>query len=743
MAIPSSACDPVPEKEARDCVEIGPWRGILIFGVMINRGPSRAPVRPLLLVSQPQNLVPHTPSIQPLRLQPEPRRSLQPAGVRARAQRQWIALGAAPVLGAFLYLGVLTLLRSAPARRALHERAVAELTTRLPGARLEGTVNVDAAFRLVMGPVVLGPPGDRTPLLVVDRVIVQPRLWRLVSGHLEAGAVTLQGVRVQVGGQGERLADLARALRPDKPRTTHSEPGRNAPALPEVAFSGLEVRLEGSSSRRPPVVLGPLDGRIHLDRLGERTHASIATEGPGRGKGAIEVTWGGGSGALQIQLHELGVEALPESLRAGLPFEVRAGTVDLSFEAPNLEALSQGEGRLTLATRNLTVFAEGFAPEPVGPLSLRLAGRVRWDAGARTAALEEAMVALDDAGQAALKVALSVAVRPEPHFDLALRATAVDWTVLAASLPPTLAPPRGAPGLTGILAGALTVAGPVRQPAEWRLEGAVDPSHLVPTQVNRGPDLARPFVYEAHLAHGGTRRVIIGPENPAFVPLGELPNHLVRAVLESEDAGFYGHKGFDLSEVQEALSNGGRLRGASTLTQQLAKNLFLSRDRTLSRKVREAFATVALEVAVGKRRILEIYLNLAEWGDGVNGIGEAALHWFGKDARVLSPKEAAMLATVIPNPVRYEMYRRRGALTPAWEARVGDLLAKLHATGVLDDEGLRAAEAETLTFTASPRSNWAQPDMRIKRVVPVSLTSSPETIPMVPSAHPGEPSRNH
>ncbi|GLH67904.1 transglycosylase domain-containing protein [Geothrix edaphica] len=576
-----------------------------------------------------------------------------------------------------------------------------------------------------MGPVVLDPPGDRPPLLVVDRIAVQPRLWRLVRGHLEAGAVTLQGVHVHAGRQGERFADLARTLRPDKLHMTRPGPGRNVPAPPVVAFSGLEVRFEGSSSRQPrvvpPLVFGPLGGRIHLDRLGERTHASIATVGPGRAEGAIEATWGGGPGALQIRLHGLGAEALPESLRATLPLEIRAGTVDLSFEAPHLETLSQGEGQLTFVTRNLAVFAERLAPEPVGSLSLKVAGLVRWDAGARTVALVEATAALDDAGRAALKVALSVAARPEPHFELALRATAVDWTVLTAALPPTLAPPRGAPGLTGILAGALTVAGPLGQPAEWRLEGEVDPSHLKPAPANNGPDLARPFVYEAHLTRGGTRRVTIGPENPAFVPLGELPNHLVRAVLESEDAGFYGHKGFDLSEVQEALSNGGRLRGASTLTQQLAKNLFLSRDRTLSRKVREALATVALEVAVGKRRILEVYLNLAEWGDGVNGIGEAAQHWFGKDARTLSTKEAALLATVIPNPVRYEMYRRRGALTPAWEARVGDLLAKLHATGVLDDEGLRAAEAETLIFTTSPGSNRAQPDLRFKPVVPVRL----------------------
>jgi membrane peptidoglycan carboxypeptidase len=319
-----------------------------------------------------------------------------------------------------------------------------------------------------------------------------------------------------------------------------------------------------------------------------------------------------------------------------------------------------------------------------------------------------------------MKVMLSVAALPEPHFKLGLHATGLDWKVLAASLPPALAPPNAAPGLTGTLTGSLTLAGPLHEPAEWRLDGEVDPGHLAPAPAEGGSDLAHPFVYEAHLTRGGTRSVAIGPENPAFVPLSELPNHLVRAVLESEDAGFFGHKGFDLSEVQEALSNGGRLRGASTLTQQLAKNLFLSRDRTLSRKIREALATIALEVAVGKRRILEIYLNLVEWGDGVYGIGEAAQHWFGKDARALSPKESVMLATVIPNPVRYEMYRRRGALTPAWEARVGDLLAKLHTTGVLDDEAMRAAEAETLTFITKPPSNRAQPDQWPEHGVPAS-----------------------
>jgi len=198
--------------------------------------------------------------------------------------------------------------------------------------------------------------------------------------------------------------------------------------------------------------------------------------------------------------------------------------------------------------------------------------------------------------------------------------------------------------------------------------------------------------------------VVVGPANPAFVALSSLPPHVWRAVVLSEDAGFFSHHGFDVREMQEALARPGahgRLRGASTLTQQLAKNLFLSPERTLARKVREALATIALEGSASKRRLLEIYLTIAEWGPGVNGIGEAAHHWFGKEARDLSPKEAAFLATVIPNPVRYELYRRRGGLTERWDERVRDLLLKLRAADVLTDEEFFEAWYAPLGFRRS------------------------------------------
>lgn len=623
------------------------------------------------------------------------------AGWSAR-QRLWAALGTILVLLGLWYLGALQVLRSAPVRRALQQRAISALAARLPAARLEGEATVDALFRPVLRGLVLPSTEDGQPLLRVDRITVQPRPLRMLQGHLEAGKLILQGVQVLGGKRGERLEQLAQALRPKAPGPGGDDFRPERAESPKVVFSGFELRLEDPRAATQGMVWGPLSGSLQVHRQATLTRVLLATQGPGGAVGVAEATWAGSQGALRVQVRGLGADALPEGLRSKLPFQVQAGTVDFNLEAPHLESRTQGEGMVTLALRQAVLWGRRLHTEPVGPLGMQATGRLRWDAGGRTAELVEGVVALDPTGRAALKVGLSVALRPEPRFELTVRAEALEWAVLTAALPPGFAPPPGAPELMGQLGGRLRVAGPLRRRDEWRLEGEVDARRLLSVGAKGNPELTRPFVYQARLARGGTRPVLLGPDNPAFLPLGELPPLLVRAVLESEDGGFYGHNGFELAELQDALAEGGRLRGASTITQQLAKNLFLSRERTLSRKVREAFATLALEAAVGKRRILELYLNLAEWGDGVNGIGEAARHWFGKDPRQLSPKEAAFLATVIPNPVRYEFYRRRGGLTPAWEARVANLLEKLHTSGVLDEKALRAAMAETLTFTGSP-----------------------------------------
>ena len=150
-------------------------------------------------------------------------------------------------------------------------------------------------------------------------------------------------------------------------------------------------------------------------------------------------------------------------------------------------------------------------------------------------------------------------------------------------------------------------------------------------------------------------------ESPAYprrevVSREQVAPILRRAVLAAEDDRFYLHNGFDFTEIDKAIArsrSGGRMRGASTISQQVVKNIFLWEGRSWIRKGLEAYITIWLEVVVPKERILDLYVNLAEWGDGVFGIEAAAQHYFGKSAAKLSANESARLASVLPSPRRW------------------------------------------------------------------------------------------
>lgn len=146
-----------------------------------------------------------------------------------------------------------------------------------------------------------------------------------------------------------------------------------------------------------------------------------------------------------------------------------------------------------------------------------------------------------------------------------------------------------------------------------------------------------------------------------WVPLARIAPALQRAVVAAEDASFFAHEGFDWEGIKDAalynLEVGEFKRGGSTITQQLAKNLYLSSERSLLRKAREALITRSLEHHLTKERILELYLNVAEWGQGVFGAEAAARHHFGKSAKDLTIDEAALLAAILPSPRRYDPIR--------------------------------------------------------------------------------------
>jgi monofunctional glycosyltransferase len=165
----------------------------------------------------------------------------------------------------------------------------------------------------------------------------------------------------------------------------------------------------------------------------------------------------------------------------------------------------------------------------------------------------------------------------------------------------------------------------------------------------------------------------------AWAPYDRISASVKRAIVVAEDSRFVDHEGFDWDAIEKAREKNARkgriVAGGSTISQQLAKNLFLSGERTPWRKGQEALITVMIEHVMEKRRILEIYLNVIEWGDGIFGVEAAARHYFGAGAATLGPEAAARLAAMVPNPRFYDRHRNTRFL----ERRTQTILARMPA----------------------------------------------------------------
>ena len=183
-----------------------------------------------------------------------------------------------------------------------------------------------------------------------------------------------------------------------------------------------------------------------------------------------------------------------------------------------------------------------------------------------------------------------------------------------------------------------------------------------------------------------------------WISYKSISPHLRNAVLIAEDGAFFQHSGYDLEQIKESAKRNWRekrfARGASTITQQLAKNLYLSTSKNPLRKIHEFLIAQEMEQDLSKQRILEIYLNVIEWGDGVYGIQPAAERYFGKSASDLLPEEAAILAAMIPNPRRYTPARNLRYL----ERRKADILYRLARYSYLPKDEYEAAKGRPVVF---------------------------------------------
>jgi hypothetical protein len=239
---------------------------------------------------------------------------------------------------------------------------------------------------------------------------------------------------------------------------------------------------------------------------------------------------------------------------------------------------------------------------------------------------------------------------------------------------------------------------------------AADPAALVVTQkINFSPPRPMPpaisrlrgdFVFRSNGGSIRHRPIDVSPSSPDFIALRDVPPLFVRTLLLAEDAGFYGHRGIDLRELPAALvtnwSREGAARGASTITQQLAKNLFLSRDKEVGRKLQELAITFLLESALAKDRILEIYLNIIEWGPELRGLKPAARHYFGCEPQALTPAQMAFLVAIIPGPIKYQRSFARGTPGPGLRLLIDNLLAKLRSVDAIGEEEYQRALSELI-----------------------------------------------
>jgi monofunctional biosynthetic peptidoglycan transglycosylase len=372
---------------------------------------------------------------------------------------------------------------------------------------------------------------------------------------------------------------------------------------------------------------------------------------------------------------------------------------DLRIVGEGLERVAL-EGRL--AFRDAAFSSARVAPGPVRGISFVVQGRGVFVPARRRLEIDEGRL---EVGRAFATVQGALEWAPEHYlFDVTAVLPPTACGVAVDAIPQDLLAELRGFSVTGQMSARARVLVDSRQLDASRVEVRVQDACEFVT-VPAAADLRRfdgPFVHRVLEPDGSTFEMQTGPGTAAWVPIERVSPFLIHAVLAHEDGGFFRHHGFAPSEIQTALVRnlmaGRYVQGASTITMQLVKNVFLHREKTLARKVQEALLTWWIERVFDKRRILELYLNVIEYGPGVYGIRQASQHYFGREPAELTVAQAGFLAMILPSPKSFQEMYESGTLSARFADRVRAFVRRMEAKGRIDRAALEDGLAELDRF---------------------------------------------
>lgn len=496
------------------------------------------------------------------------------------------------------------------------------------------------------------------------------------------------------------LPDL-HALKEKLARAAHALADRLADDA-EASVESVSIHRVVVGSDKPALTLGP--AKLSVRRHDAVLDASFATTSNAAGArlsldgqlpidhGDVRVAFQGGP----ITLAELGAQE-----GAGGLVDVAAATITAKGSAVFKDDASALTFDGEFGVDRLGISHPKLADDVVHGLQASMLLKGSYD--------DKGVLTVDDAQGAlgALRLRFRGTVSDaQDHVEgaLAFDAPTAACQSLMDSIPAALVPEVRGMELSGTFGASGKLAFDTRDLDDLELSYVIDDKckfEHVPEDFDR-ERFTHPFQHIVYLPDGSTAEEETGPGSDAWVDLEHVSPYMQIAVLTTEDGAFYKHHGFNHAAIRQSiianLKAGKFVRGASTISMQLTKNLFLTREKTVSRKLEEVILTDYVEQTFTKREIMELYLNVIEFGPDVYGIAAGAEHYFGRKPDELNLAESLFMSSLLPNPIGYHKLWEKGQISPSWARNIKSLMEIAFKYGKITKEDLDLGETENVVF---------------------------------------------